>query len=254
LCLDFLYLQKMAKFKLTLEYDGSRYSGWQLQKNERSIQGELLQAAAKIFENQAVEIYGAGRTDAGVHARGQVAHLEVAGTRLPPEQIKMRLNDELGHAINILNVEIAHPRFHARHDARSRSYTYQISKRRDAFGKKYVWWVRDPLDLRAMRDAAARLECFHDFRSFGATEKEGQSTLVDLDRVEIKEDADRIYIHITASHFLWKMVRRMVGVLVEVGRGKMTGQELETFLKTNSKEPARYTAPPSGLFLGKVEY
>ncbi|MBC7777302.1 MAG: tRNA pseudouridine(38-40) synthase TruA [Phycisphaerae bacterium] len=244
----------MAKFKLTLEYDGSRYSGWQLQKNERSIQGELLQAAAKIFENQAVEIYGAGRTDAGVHARGQVAHLEVAETRLPPEQIMMRLNDELGHAINILQVEKAHPKFHARHDARSRSYTYQISKRRDAFGKKYVWWVRDPLDLRAMREAAARLEGFHDFRSFGATEKEDQSTLVDLDRVEIIENGDRIYIHITASHFLWKMVRRMVGVLVEVGRGKMTGQELETFLKTNSREPARFTAPPSGLFLERVEY
>jgi len=244
----------MAKFKLTLEYDGSRYSGWQLQKNERSIQGELLQAAAKIFENQAVEIYAAGRTDAGVHARGQVAHLEVAETSLPPEQIKVRLNDELGHAINILAVEKTHPKFHARHDARSRSYTYQISKRRDAFGKKYVWWVRDPLDLRAMREAAALLEGFHDFRSFGATEKEGQSTLVDLDRVEIVENGDRINIRITASHFLWKMVRRMVGVLVEVGRGNLTGQELETFLKTNSREPARFTAPPSGLFLERVDY
>ena len=244
----------MAKFKLTLEYDGSRYSGWQLQKKERSVQGELLQAAAKIFENKAVEIYGAGRTDAGVHARGQVAHLEVAETRLLPDQIKMRFNDELGHDINILHVEKAHPKFHARHDARSRSYTYQISKRRDAFGKKYVWWVRDPLDVRAMREAASRLEGFHDFRSFGATEKDGQSTLVDLDRVEIVETGDRIHIHITASHFLWKMVRRMVGVLVEVGRGNLSGTEVETFLKTNSREPARFTAPPSGLFLEKVEY
>ncbi|MFN0215623.1 MAG: tRNA pseudouridine(38-40) synthase TruA [Saprospiraceae bacterium] len=244
----------MAKFKLTLEYDGSRYAGWQLQKNERSIQGEILQAAAKIFENQPVEIYGAGRTDAGVHARGQVAHLAVANTRLSPEQIKISLNDELGHAINILQVEKAHPKFHARHDARSRTYTYQISKRRDAFGKKFVWWVRDPLDLRAMRNAAARLEGFHDFRSFGATEKADQSTLVDLDRVEIREDTDRIYIQITASHFLWKMVRRIVGVLVEVGRGKMDGQNIETFLKTNSSEPARYTAPPSGLFLEQVDY
>ncbi len=244
----------MAKFKLTLEYDGSRYAGWQLQKNERSVQGELLQAAAKVFGNQAVELYGAGRTDAGVHARGQVAHLEVADTRLTPDQIKIGMNDELGHAINILRVEKAHPKFHARHDARSRSYTYQISKRRDAFGKKYVWWVRDPLDLRLMREAAARLEGFHDFRSFGATEKEGQSTLVDLDRVEIREEGDRIYIHITASHFLWKMVRRIVGVLVEVGRGNLTGLDVETFLKSNSREPAKYTAPPSGLFLDKVEY
>ena len=187
----------MAKFKLTLEYDGSRYSGWQLQKNERSVQGELIQAASKIFDDQPVEVYGAGRTDSGVHARGQVAHLEVGETRLSPEQIKMSLNDELGHAINILMVEKAHPKFHARHDARSRSYTYQISKRRDAFGKKYVWWVRDPLNLSAMRDAAARLEGFHDFRSFGSIEKEGSSTLVDLDHVEIREEGDRIYFHIT---------------------------------------------------------
>lgn len=244
----------MPKFKMTLEYDGSRYAGWQLQKNDRSIQGELLDAAAKVFGNQPVEVYGAGRTDAGVHARGQVAHLEVPETRLSPDQIRKEMNDILPHDINILRVEKAHPKFHARHDARSRSYTYQISKRRDAFGKKYVWWVRDTLNVSAMREAAARLEGFHDFRSFGATEKEGQSTLVDLDRVEIREDADRIYLHITGSHFLWKMVRRIVGVLVEVGRGNMTGQDVEMFLKSNSREPAKYTAPPSGLFLEQIDY
>ena len=239
---------------MTLEYDGSRYAGWQLQKNDRSIQGELLDAAAKVFGNQPVEVYGAGRTDAGVHARGQVAHLEVPETRLSPDQIRKEMNDILPHDINILRVEKAHPKFHARHDARSRSYTYQISKRRDAFGKKYVWWVRDTLNVSAMREAAARLEGFHDFRSFGATEKEGQSTLVDLDRVEIREDADRIYLHITGSHFLWKMVRRIVGVLVAVGRGYMTGQDVEMFLKSNSREPAKYPAPPSGLFLEQIDY
>lgn len=244
----------MPKFKMTLEYDGSRYAGWQLQKNDRSIQGELLDAAAKVFGNQPIEVYGAGRTDAGVHARGQVAHLEVPETRLTLDQIRIGLNDVLPHDINILRVEKAHPKFHARHDARSRSYTYQISKRRDAFGKKYVWWVRDTLNVSAMQEAAARLEGFHDFRSFGAIEKEGQSTLVDLDRVEIREDADRIYLHITGSHFLWKMVRRMVGVLVEVGRGNMTGQDVEMFLKSNSREPAKYTAPPSGLFLEQIDY
>jgi tRNA pseudouridine38-40 synthase len=244
----------MAKFKLTLEYDGSRYAGWQLQKNERSIQGELLQAAFKVFETEQVEIYGAGRTDAGVHARGQVAHLEVESTRHIPEKIQQLLNDELPHDINILRVEKAPVKFHARHDARSRSYTYQISKRRDAFGKKYVWWIRDLLNTRAMRDAAESMVGFHDFRSFGMTEKEGKSTMVDLTRIEIKEDADRIYLHITGSHFLWKMVRRMVGVLVEVGRGNLTKADVENYLNTASREPARFTAPPSGLFLDKVEY
>ncbi len=244
----------MTKFKLTLEYDGTRYAGWQLQKNDRSIQGELLQAAFKVFGTQQVEIYGAGRTDAGVHARAQVAHLGVPDTKLLPGQIQMRLNDELSHDINILQVEKAHPKFHARHDAKSRSYVYQISKRRDAFGKKYVWWVRDKLDITAMREAGSRLVGFHDFRSFGDTEKEDQSTLVDLTRLDIREDPDRIYIHISGSHFLWKMVRRIVGVLVEAGRGRMSADTVEGFLKTPSREPAKFTAPPGGLFLEKVDY
>jgi len=242
------------KFKLTIEYDGSRYAGWQLQKNDRSIQGELIDAASKVFGTQQVEVYGAGRTDAGVHARGQVAHLEIAETKLPPDQIQKQLNDALPHDINILRVQPAGPRFHARHDARARSYTYQISKRRDAFGKKYVWWVRDRLNVEAMREAAARLEGFHDFRSFGDVEKPDQSTMVELIRVDVREDDNRIFIHLTGSHFLWKMVRRIVGILVEVGRGNMTGQTVEGFLKTPSREPARFTAPPSGLFLEKIEY
>ncbi len=246
--------QKMARFKLTLEYDGANYAGWQLQRKERSVQGELLAVAFKIFETEDIEIYGAGRTDAGVHARGQVAHLEVPVAKGTPEQIMMRFNDELPHGINILRVEKAHPKFHARHDARNRTYIYQISKRRDAFAKKYVWWVRDRLDVRAMSDAAARLEGFHDFRSFGDVEKEGQSTMVEMTRVEVREDADRIYIQLTGSHFLWKMVRRIVGVLVEVGRGRMSGQTVEGFLINASREPAKLTAPPSGLFLERVDY
>jgi tRNA pseudouridine38-40 synthase len=244
----------MARFKLTLEYDGARYAGWQVQRKERSVQGELLDVAFKIFETENIEIYGAGRTDAGVHARAQVAHLEVPVVKMTPEQMLIKFNDLLPHDINILRLEKVHPKFHARHDARSRSYVYHISKRRDAFAKKYVWWVRDRLDVKAMAAAAARLEGFHDFRSFGDVEKEGQSTMVEMTRVEVHEDADRIYIQLTGSHFLWKMVRRIVGVLVEVGRGRMTGQTVEDFLKNGSREPARLTAPPSGLFLEKVSY
>jgi tRNA pseudouridine38-40 synthase len=242
------------RFKLLIEYDGSRYAGWQLQKTERSVQGELIEAASNVFQTHEVEVYGAGRTDAGVHARGQVAHLEVSDARITPEQLRIALNDQLPHDINILNVSKANPRFHARHDARSRSYVYEISKRRDAFGKKYLWWVRDNLDVAAMQAAGAALVGFHDFRSFGDMGKEDQSTLVELIRLDIREDEDRIYIHITGSHFLWKMVRRIVGVLVEVGRGKMTKQNVLQFLAAPSREPARYTAPPSGLFLEKVEY
>jgi tRNA pseudouridine38-40 synthase len=244
----------VMRFKLTLEYDGARYAGWQIQKKDRSVQGELLEAAVKVLGTKDIEVYGAGRTDAGVHARGQVAHLDAPDAKITPEQLQMRLNDLLSHDVNILKIEKAHPNFHARHDAVRRSYVYQISKRRDAFAKKYVWWVRDRLDVATMRAAAASLVGFHDFRSFGEVEKAGQSTTVELLKAEIAEDADRIYIHLTGSHFLWKMVRRIVGVLVEIGRGKMPKDAIENFLEMPSKEPAKYTAPPSGLFLTAVEY
>jgi len=243
------------RFKLTLEYDGSRYAGWQLQKNDRSIQGELLNAAAKVFGPQNIEIYGAGRTDAGVHARGQVAHLDVPDDkRLKPEQIRMRLNDELSHDINILSIEKTHPKFHARHDAVQRTYVYQISKRRDAFGKKFYWWVRDPLDTTLMRSAAAMMVGFRDFASFGDKADAKQSTLVELTRLDIEETPDRIFITIRGSHFLWKMVRRIVGVLAEVGRGNLPLETVEEYLQKPSREPARFTAPPSGLYLEKIEY
>ncbi|MCX5840643.1 MAG: tRNA pseudouridine synthase A, partial [Deltaproteobacteria bacterium] len=129
----------MARYKLTLEYDGTSYSGWQTQKNARSVQGTLIRAAQAIF-GQAVDIQGAGRTDAGVHALGQVAHLETAGT-LPPQKILHGLNDHLPSNINVLKVESVHARFHARHQAVARTYIYLISKYRTAFGKRYVWWV-----------------------------------------------------------------------------------------------------------------
>ncbi len=243
------------RYKLLIEYDGSRFAGWQLQTKDKSVQGELYTAATTVFGKRPAEIYGSGRTDAGVHAHGQVAHLEVdADLRLTPEQLRMRLNDELPHDINILRVEKAHPKFHARFDAKERVYVYHISKRRDAFAKKYVWWVRDSLNTKAMRVAAAALVGFNDFRSFGSLSEPGQSTMVELKRLDIREDDDRIYITIAGSHFLWKMVRRIVGTLVEVGRGRLTPDQVEGFLHRPSQEPARLTAPPSGLFLEEVHY
>jgi len=242
------------RYKLTIEYDGTRYAGWQMQKNARTIQGELISALKQVLGAEDIELYGAGRTDAGVHARGQVAHLEAPEIKLPLAQIKLKINDLLFHDINILEFEKATPRFHARFDAVSREYLYLISKRRDAFGKKYVWWVRDPLNVDAMRAAAEMLQGFHDFRSFGESEDPKKSTEVDLTLVDITEDEDKIYVLIQGSHFLWKMVRRIVGVLVEVGRGNMTAEQVDGFLMEYSREPARFTAPPSGLFLQGVEY
>jgi tRNA pseudouridine38-40 synthase len=131
----------MPRFKLTIEYDGTRYSGWQMQKGGKSIQGEIIDACRELFGIETIDLYGAGRTDSGVHATGQIAHLEVQ-TDLPLLRIRYGINDRLPPDICILNVENTDPSFHARHDAVARSYIYQISRRRTSFGKKYVWGLK----------------------------------------------------------------------------------------------------------------
>jgi tRNA pseudouridine38-40 synthase len=253
------------RFKLYIEYEGTRYSGWQMQKNAKSIQGKLYEVAEKIFfetnrqrREERLEIYGSGRTDAGVHALCQVAHLEVK-TMLAPEIIRMKFNDELPADINIIEVEKAHQRFHARHDAVSRSYIYQISRRRTAFGKPFVWWIKDELDFKKMENASKHFIGMHDYVSFADKDNpassaggEEKSTKVLIKDVQMKEAGDLILIRITGSHFLWKQVRRMIGVLAEIGRGKLTEKDLIYFLEHDSPTPAKYTAPPSGLFLERI--
>ena len=241
------------RFKLYIEYEGTRYSGWQVQKNVRTVQGKLLEVAEKIFKNQKVDIQGSGRTDAGVHALCQVAHLEVKSV-LAPEIIRMKFNDELPPDINILEVEKTNPKFHARHDAISRSYLYQISKRRTAFGKNYVWWIKDKLNFNKILSAANLFKGMHDFVSFTDEDQEEKSTKVLIEDIQMKEEGELILIRIVGSHFLWKMVRRMIGVLVEIGRGKLSEKDLKRFLTPRSNEPAKFTAPPSGLFLEQVIY
>ena len=243
----------MARFKVFVEYEGTRYSGWQIQKNARTVQGEILQAVRKVCRQDDVELYGAGRTDAGVHALEQVAHLEVH-TMLAPEIIRMKLNDELPPDINILEVEKAPRGFHARHDAVARGYLYQISRRRTAFGKRYVWWVKDKLHFRAMENAAGLFVGMNDLQSFTDADPEEDSTKVAIDALDMKEEGDLILIRIRGSHFLWKLVRRVVGTVVEAGRGALTRAQVEQFISAKSDTPARFTAPPSGLFLEKIWY
>lgn len=255
----------MARFKLYIEYEGTRYSGWQMQKNAKSVQGKLYEAAEKIFfgnrrriEDDRLEIYGSGRTDAGVHALCQVAHLEVK-TMLAPEIIRLKLNDELPADINVVEVEKVHNKFHARHDAVSRSYIYQIARRRTAFGKPFVWWIKDELDFKKMEKASKHFIGMRDYVSFADKEsddkpahQQGKSTKVLIKDVQMKEVGDLILIRIIGSHFLWKQVRRMIGVLVEIGRGQLAEKDLIYFLEHESPTPSKYTAPPSGLFLERI--
>jgi tRNA pseudouridine38-40 synthase len=243
----------MARFKLTLEYAGTRYSGWQIQKNARTVQGELDRAVREATGVREFELYGAGRTDAGVHALAQVAHLDIRAN-VPPALLLGRLNDALPADINVLRIVPVRHRFHARHDAVARTYLYQIARRRTAFGKAFVWWVRDPIDVEALRRAAARFEGLLDFASFTDDEADEKSTKVAITRVGIREAGDLLLVRVEGSHFLWKMVRRMVGVLVAIGRGELDAGDLDRFLREPSGIPARLTAPASGLFLEHVSY
>ena len=259
----------MPRFKLTIEYAGTRYSGWQKQKNARTVQGEIERAIGEHTRDKAFECYGSGRTDAGVHALRQVAHLELRKAQ-PAESIRRGINDNLPADIQILSVDSVPARFHARHAAVARSYLYQISRRRSAFGKPFIWWVREPLDLARIRAGAAAFAGMHDFRAFSDDDPDEKSTEVLVDEVTIGEDGDLILIRVAGSHFIWKMVRRMVGVLAEVGKGAMDVGEVAALLSADgtgaggskdpplrtraAKTPASLTAPASGLFLERVFY
>jgi tRNA pseudouridine38-40 synthase len=245
--------KSFSRFKLFIEYEGTRYSGWQRQENAKTIQGTLVKSAREIFGDDFIDFQGSGRTDSGVHAICQVAHLDVR-TVLAPEIIKMKLNDLLPHDINILEVEKTSQNFHARHDAKARSYLYQISKRRTAFGKNYVWWIKDKLDFKQMESASKLFIGMHDFSSFSDDDPEEKSTKVLIDNIQMKDEGDLILIRIVGSHFIWKMVRRIVGILVEVGRGKKSEKDILNYLNVKSNEVTKFTAPPSGLFLEKVLY
>jgi tRNA pseudouridine38-40 synthase len=248
----------LKTWKLTLEYDGTKYSGWQEQKNARTVQGQLRKAAEDFF-GRAVEIQGAGRTDAGVHARAQVAHLRVEHTHAQAEEILRALNGRLPSDVCLLDVTEVTNSFHARHDALARTYVYQISRRRTAFFKKYVWWAKQPLDVAAMARAARMLAGRHDFRCFRAADpaRPDESTIVVVEDAGIEGEGDLILFHITASHFLWRMVRRIVGVLVKLGAGEITLEDFSGLLEgkpSPTLDVAAWTAPASGLFLERVVY
>jgi tRNA pseudouridine38-40 synthase len=236
----------MGRYKLTIEYEGTRYSGWQMQKGGKTIQGEVLDACRELFKTEELDLFGAGRTDGG-------AHLGV-DTDLPLIKIKYGINDRLPPDICVINVEEAHPKFHARHDANARSYIYQISRRRTAFGKKFVWWIKDQLDINLMNEAAAHFPGLKDYRYFTDEDAEQSSTKVEILHSKVNDFGDMLVFHVVGSHFLWKQVRRMTGVLVEVGRGKLSPTEVASFFRLKTDIPAKLTAPPSGLFLEKVYY
>jgi tRNA pseudouridine38-40 synthase len=225
----------MPTYRLTVEYEGTRYSGWQAQGNtQKTVQGHLLRAARDVLGD--VDIGGAGRTDAGVHAAAQVAHLRTQKA-VDPTGLTRKINDLLPHDIAILDMVRTRDDFHARHDAVSRVYLYQVSTRRTAFAKQQV---------------AGSLAGRHDFSAFTDKRlKQEDSRIVVVERCELARAGDLILFRIAASHFLWKMVRKLTSFLVEVGRGNERSITSRLGAKSEAWQP---TAPPSGLFLEAIVY
>jgi tRNA pseudouridine38-40 synthase len=245
----------MPSYRLDCEYEGTRYHGWQEQQNARSVSGELKRAIADAG-GDIVELGGAGRTDAGVHAIHQVAHLRLR-TAVESRRFRLAINDALPHDVHVLAMRQAPDRFHARHDAVLRSYVYQISCRRTALAKRNVWWIKRSLDALRIERAAACLPGMNDFASFCERPQDQPSTRVLVERAEVASDGALILVRLAASHFLWKMVRRVVGALVRVGAGELAERDFEALVRgggTRGLPIAEWTAPPSGLFLERVLY
>ena len=241
-------------------YLGSKYSGWQEQHNApRTVQAALREAVERVFESEVI-LGGSGRTDAGVHALGQVAHLRgQPRRRFSDAQIFTDLNELLPADIAVLDLRPAVARFHARHDALSRTYLYRITTRKSAFSKKSAWWVKDVLDSAAMAQAARRLVGRHDFRHFRAADpaRADESTLVVVESALVETFDARIEFRITASHFLWRMVRRIAGALVQIGKGSLRLEQFDQLLSAKScvRLPvSEWTAPAAGLYLESVRY
>ena len=255
----------MRVLKLTLAYDGTRFVGWQRQADGESIQGLLEEALAK-FEGAPVTVHGAGRTDAGGHALGQVASASVTFTH-PTDTVGRALNAQLPEDIRILEVVDAPPGFHARFSARSKSYRYQIRAGTvgDPFTREFVWQLPEPLNVVAMTDAAAALVGTHDFAAFQSAGTEVASTVRTIFRSEFRdavaeqperpERSERLLIYeVTADGFLRHMVRAIVGTLVEIGRGWRSVESMAQLIEQGTRAQAGATAPPHGLFLVRVDY
>lgn len=243
------------RWKLIIEYDGSPFVGWQRQDNGPSVQAAVEQAILKL-SGEVVTIAAAGRTDAGVHAFGQVAHADIL-KELTPDKMRDALNAHLRpHPVAVLSAEIVADAFHARFDATGRHYLYRIVNRRAplTFDLAKAWQVQAPLDAEAMHAAAQRLVGHHDFTTFRAAECQAKSPVKTLDRLDVSRVGEEISVRASARSFLHHQVRSMVGTLKMVGRGKMTANDVAAALAARDRTQCGPVAPPDGLYLVRVDY
>ena len=244
----------MRNIKLTIAYDGTCYNGWQRQNKVKTIQGEIENVMMRVFEKKH-NLYGAGRTDAGVHARAQVANFKTDST-IPTEKILKAINSLLPTDIAILKAEEKDSSFHSQYNAKQKFYRYQIfnSQNRDPFKESYFWRIGYNLDFSLMRKETECLIGQHDFKSFKASEKIAKHTVRNVNSLEITKNKNDIFIDIKGDGFLYNMVRNIVGTLVEIGRGYLPKESMKNILSMKDRNQAGQTAPAKGLFLMDVTY
>jgi tRNA pseudouridine38-40 synthase len=245
----------MPRFKLVIEYDGTPFVGWQFQADGTSVQGAIADAVA-AFAGARVVVQGAGRTDAGVHALGQVAHVDLAKD-WDSDTVRDALNAHLRpHPIAVLAAERVPDDFDARFSARQRRYLYRIVNRRPdlALDRHRAWRIPRPLDAAAMHAAAQRLVGRHDFTAFRAAECQAKSPVKTLERLDVERLGDEVRVHAAARSFLHHQVRSMVGSLVLVGDGKWSADDLAAVLAARDRSLCGQVAPPEGLYLVRVDY
>ena len=245
----------MPRYRITIEYDGAPFAGWQLQDNLPTVQG-VIAAAIEAFAGEKANVQGAGRTDAGVHALGQVAHVDFARD-WPADTVRDAINAHLRpEPVAILSAENVPDDFDARFSAVKRHYLYRISDRRapPVLERGRVWAVSHSLDAAAMHEAAQLLVGKHDFTTFRSTECQAKSPEKTLDRLDVSRAADEVHITAVARSFLHNQVRSMVGSLVAVGEGKWSADDLQGALDARDRTACGQVAPPDGLYLMRVDY
>jgi len=245
---------RLRTIKLTIEYDGSNYAGWQVQRTGQSVQTRIQEAIAAITGAPAVRLVGSGRTDAGVHAAGQVAHFKSA-TTIPAQDLVHAINTELPDDIAIIAAQDVPDDFHARYSAKSKTYRYSIVNRavRSPLERGRAHFVRGRLDVPAMRAAAQALLGEHDFAAF-RSKPNGKPSVRTITRLDVMTAGERIDLFVSANGFLYNMVRAIAGTLIEVGLGRRTPESVAGLLRSLDRSAAGPTAPPQGLCLMDVEY
>lgn len=242
----------MPRYKLTIEFDGTQFSGWQIQPEARTVEEEIEKAFSQILQ-QPIDLIGQGRTDAGVHAKGQVAHVDLPDS-VQPEKLIFGVNGLVGEEVEIHSIEKVHADFHARFDATSREYEYSILKRKSPLKRNTSWSIGGDLDISKMKDCAKLLSGEFDFKGFSKFSEDNYTTLCAIIHSEIEERGEEIIFRIRSNRFLRNMVRRLIGTMVEVGLGKMSLEEFKEILENSSSGKRTFTAPARGLVLTKVFY